>query len=549
MMADEASTRLFPTEPASHLRPRSRSVKSLVSTPESSFWRTFCSSSFQPSSLHLPITSLSFSPDSSLLASASSTSVRLFSSLSLSNPDPYPYPYPDSEPTPFATLPLPDLAYSPSFRCDGALIAAGCENGSVRVFDFPKNNKSPKTLRRLKAHSCASRVVSFPLLDHKLCLFSAGDDALFVQWDLPTETPLFTVPGAHRDYIRAGAPSPVSPDVFATGSYDHTVKIWDARVDSGASASSVLSINHGHPVESVLFLPSGGLLATAGGNTVKLWDVIAGGKPVYSVETHNKTVTALTLAKVRDDTRLLSVSIDGYLKSFDFSRFKVTHSMRYPAPLLSVAFSPTGTIRVVGTNNGLIYMGIKKKKDEFEGQVRSNDFAWSVPLPEKPTTRKNIRYFKRGQSEKPSEGDFVIKKPEKVKLKEHDRLLRKFLHKDALVSVLKTKQTTSIMAVLEELVARRKLIKCISNLDNDELGLLLSFISKKATVPWCARFLMDLAKWVLEIRAEDIRSGGTEMSVHVRTLRAMVAHEIQGYVILGSGATVRTFTLERRAPY
>ncbi|KAJ4758426.1 U3 small nucleolar RNA-associated protein 15 [Rhynchospora pubera] len=518
MMADEATRRVFPTEPASHLRPRSRSVKSLVSTPESSFWRTFRSSTLHPSYLHLPITSLSFSPNSSLLAAASSTSVRVFSSLSLSEYDP------DFDPTLFATLPLPDLAYSPSFRCDGALIAAGCENGAVRVFDLP-NDKPPKTLRRLNAHSCASRVVGFPLLDHKLRLFSAGDDALFVQWDLPTETPLFSVPGAHRDYIRAGSPSPVSPDVFVTGSYDHTVKIWDARVDSGAS--SVLSINHGHPVESVLFLPSGGLVATAGGNTIKIWDVIAGGKPVYSVETHNKTVTALTLAKVRDDTRLLSVSIDGYLKSFDFSRFKITHSMRYPAPLLSVAFSPTGTIRVVGTNNGAMYMGIKKKKDEFEDQVGSDDFAWSVPLPEKPTSRKNIRYFKRGQSEKPSEGDFIIKRPEKVKLKEHDRLLRKFLHKDALVSVLKTQQTTSIMAVLEELVARRKLIKCISNLDNDELKLLLSFISKKATQPWCARFLMDLAKWVLEIRAEDIRSGGPEMAVHVRNLRSMVAHEIQ----------------------
>ncbi|KAJ4763690.1 hypothetical protein LUZ62_074065 [Rhynchospora pubera] len=333
MMADEASRRIFPTEPASHLRPRTLSVKSLIS---SSFWR-----SFRSSTLH-------------------------FSSL-------------------------------------------------------------------------------------------------------------------HRDYIRAGAPSPVSPDVFVTGSYDHAVKIWDARADSGAS--SVLSINHGHLVESVLFLPSGGLLATAGGNTVKIWDVIAGGKPIYSVETHNKTVTALTLAKVRDDTRLLSVSIDGYLKSFDFSRFKITHSMQYPAPLLSVAFSPTGTIRVVGTNNGAMYMGIKKKKDEFEGQIGSNDFAWSVPLPEKPTSRKNIRYFKRGQSE----GDFIIRMPEKVKLKEHDRLLKKFMHKDALVSVLKTKQTTSIniMAVLEELVTRKKLINCISNLDNDELELLLSFISKKATQPWC----------------------------------------------------------------
>ncbi|XP_078168976.1 transducin family protein / WD-40 repeat family protein [Carex rostrata] len=509
-MADEANRQLFPTQPASHLLPPSRTNKTLSTTPESSYWRTF-RSSILPSNLHLPITSLAFSPSSPFpLAVASSTSIRLFSSLS-------------TEPS-FSTLSLPDLAYSPSFRCDGGLIAAGCETGLVRVFN-PANSTS---LRSLKTHSRASRVVKFPLLHHKLRLFSAGDDAQLIQWDVPSETPLVTVPGAHRDYIRAGAPSPVSDDVFATGSYDHTVKIWDARVDSGAS--SVLSINHGAPVESVLFLPSGGLLATAGGNTVKIWDVIAGGKAVHSVETHNKTVTGLTLAKVRDgETRLLSVSIDGYLKSFDFSRLKITHSMRYPAQLLSVAFSPTGTIRVVGTNNGVIYTGIKTKKDELEGekgQVRSDEFVWSVPEP-MPVLRKNKRYFSRGQSEKPSEGDFVIKRREKVKLKEHDKLLRKFMHKDALVSVLKTKRSTSIIAVLEELVARKKLIKCILNLDIDELGLFLSFISKNATLPGCARFLMDLAKRVLEIRAEDIESGGDELAVHVRNLRRMVVQEIQ----------------------
>jgi U3 small nucleolar RNA-associated protein 15 len=56
---------------------------------------------------------------------------------------------------------------------------------------------------------------------------------------------------------------------------------------------------------------------------------------------------------------------------------------------------------------------------------------------------------------------------------------------------------------------------------------LLSFISENATLPWRARFLMDLAKCVLEIRAEDIESGGTELAVHVRNLKRMVVQEIQ----------------------
>lgn len=47
--------------------------------------------------------------------------------------------------------------------------------------------------------------------------------------------------------------------VFVLGSYDHTVKMFDARTNQ-----SVISVEHGQPVESVLLFPSGGLLVSAG---------------------------------------------------------------------------------------------------------------------------------------------------------------------------------------------------------------------------------------------------------------------------------------------
>ena len=39
---------------------------------------------------------------------------------------------------------------------------------------------------------------------------------------------IFTDSGL-RDYVRAGCVSGLSNDVFISGSYDHTVKVWDAR--------------------------------------------------------------------------------------------------------------------------------------------------------------------------------------------------------------------------------------------------------------------------------------------------------------------------------
>lgn len=47
--------------------------------------------------------------------------------------------------------------------------------------------------------------------------------------------------------------------VVILGSYDHTVKLFDARLDK-----SVMTMDHGQPVESLLLYPSEGLLVSAG---------------------------------------------------------------------------------------------------------------------------------------------------------------------------------------------------------------------------------------------------------------------------------------------
>lgn len=298
-------------------------------------------------------------------------------------------------------------------------------------------------------------------------------------------------------------------------------------------SNQVSTVSHGSPVESVLFLPSGGLLATAGGNSVKIWDVIGGGRLIHAMESHNKTVTSLCLGRVgnegtglRGESRLLSASIDGYLKVFDFAAFRITHTVRYPAQLLSVGFSPSGLSRVVGTSNGVIYAGKKKVKEVVSAKI-AGEIDLSLPEPEKRILRPTYyRYFQRGQSEKPSENDHVVKKPKKVKLTEHDKLLKKFRHRDALVSALNTRRPNSIVAVMEELVARKKLLRCIVNLDVNELGMLFGFLHRNATKPKYARFLIGLAKRVLEIRAKDVQSS-EDLSRHVQNLKCLIEEELR----------------------
>ncbi|CAM0905715.1 unnamed protein product [Alopecurus aequalis] len=511
-MAADTSKPFIPAAPHTSLLPSHGNPKRL--SPEASYWRNFRSSELVTGS-NYSVTHLTFSP-----AHAKPTLAAVwFSTVQLFTGDPL---------APRAKISVSkDFAFSPSFRSDGALLAAGDIKGVVRVFRVDKPTSGP--LRTLCAHSAEARVVRYPVAGgDKIHLLTAGDDALLAYWDVPSETPVFTVPAAHRDYIRAGAPSPADHNLFVTGSYDQSVKLWDARTGKAPS----LSFSHGAPVESVLFLPSGGLLATAGGNMVKIWDVIGGGRLVHSVESHVKTVMALALGKMgtTGETRLLSTGSDGYVKSFDYGELKITHSMRYPNQLLSVACSPCGTVLLAGSSKGDIFVRRRKKAIEEEGQggkVASGMFDWTSPKPEKQALKPNYyRYFLRGQNEKPKQGDFVIERPKKAKIAEHDKLLRKFRHKDALVSALAKHNPRSVVAVMEELVARRKLVRCIGNLDVVELGFLLEFLHRNATLPRYARLLLGVANKVLEMHAEDIRSD-RKLRGYIRNLKRMVVEEIQ----------------------
>ena len=74
-----------------------------------------------------------------------------------------------------------------------------------------------------------------------------------------------------------------------------------------------------------------------GGNRIKVWDALGTSRNLYSLSNHQKTITSLCFDKKH--TRLLSGSLDQQVKVYDVSDFKVVHSIKYSAPILSVALS------------------------------------------------------------------------------------------------------------------------------------------------------------------------------------------------------------------
>ena len=52
-----------------------------------------------------------------------------------------------------------------------------------------------------------------------------------------------------------------------------------------------MKLTHGTPIETMLWLPGGAALLTAGGNEIKVWDIVGGGQLLHTFSAHQKVWT------------------------------------------------------------------------------------------------------------------------------------------------------------------------------------------------------------------------------------------------------------------
>ncbi|KAJ8881507.1 hypothetical protein PR048_017989 [Dryococelus australis] len=368
-----------------------------------------------------------------------------------------------------------ETAYGGSFRSDGRLLCAGGEETHVKLFDV----SSKSLLRVFRGHTSAVHRCFFTLAGTQIASFS--DDKNVCLWDIPSEKAILSY-GEHSDYVRAGATSPVSPEIILSGSYDNTVHMYDTRTQA-----RLLTVDHGCPVESVMFLPTGGVFLTAGGTEIRMWDALASGRLRARISQHHKTITCLALAS--GNRRLLSGSLDRHVKIYDIATFQAVHTLHYPAAVLGLGVSAGDETVVAGMVDGLV--SISQRQEETRSTKRER--------------RKVSNRFVASESPMV---DTVVTEDMHPLLAKHDTHLRRFEYSKALDSVLvpyvANKNPHVTVAVMQELMRRKGLQSALASRDEKSLLNILRFVIRNFSDDRFTSVLVDFSNVLLDVYEERV---------------------------------------------
>ena len=361
--------------------------------------------------------------------------------------------------------------------------------------------------------------------------------------------------------------SPDNPSLILSGSYDSTVRLWDARVQE--RDGEVIMMDHKAPVEDIAIYPTagGGVALSVGGPVLRAWDLMMGGRCIKAVSNHQKTITSLTISMDSDaggkpmengvdsqllgsnsGMRIMTGGLDHLVKIYDPSRdFTVTHTMRYPSPILCMSMSPDESHLAVGMADGTLCIRkrqlkqseVSRKRDRKAALTGGSYDSYLQGSTSAAAAGQTLMGAGPGQNmNRRMRDDVRIANVRKLKLKDYDRYLKSFRYRDALDAALRPKVTPSVtFALLLELTHRSPLStatdggpdgirRAIQGRDDIGLDPLLKFLLRHAANPAYTDIVYDTMNVLIDTYA-DVLGQSPLLDDMLGRIWAKIADEIR----------------------
>ncbi len=250
------------------------------------------------------------------------------------------------------------VAFSPK----EPLLAAGCEDGVVRIWDFRQGS----VVRRLEGHAKAVWAVAYSPDGKRLA--TGSDDMTARIWTL-SENPQWIELKGHTDSVWAVAFSP-DGTLVATGSKDTTARIWK----SDGTLQATLT-GHSNAITGIAFSPAGDRVATGSWDTTaRIWAV--DGRLTMTLTGHSWSLISVDYAP---DARLVTTSSDKTARIWEVqAKPPMLELSGHTDQVWGVAFSPNDRTIATASNDKTVRLWDMLTGVEF---ARLNDHSaevWSV---------------------------------------------------------------------------------------------------------------------------------------------------------------------------
>ncbi|KIW44655.1 uncharacterized protein PV06_03110 [Exophiala oligosperma] len=207
---------------------------------------------------------------------------------------------------------------SVKFSPDMTLLATASADNAINIYSVPAD-PTPDTpfrhLRTLRAHLAGVNAIAWSPVGPHYTLASASDDKSILLWSpLSSDSPISPSPLlGHSNYVYSLAFSPKG-NMLVSGSYDEAVFLWDVR--AGRVMRRLPA--HSDPVRGVDFLRDGTMVCSCSSDgLIRIWDASTGQCLKTLVDEDRKSVSSVRFTP--NGRFLLAWTLDNCVRLWRYS--------------------------------------------------------------------------------------------------------------------------------------------------------------------------------------------------------------------------------------